>query len=49
MPANTQRKVLTSIWQQKIFVEAYPIKNKSDYHLVLDKFVKEYGALDKMT
>ena len=31
------------------FVEAYLIKKKSDCHLVLDKFVKKYGAPDKMT
>ena len=30
-------------------MEAYPIKNKSDCHLGLDKFVKEYGSPDKMT
>ena len=34
---------------KQFFVEAYPIKKKSDFHLVLDKFVKEYGAPDKMT
>ena len=34
---------------KQFFVEAYPIKNKSDCHLGLDKFVKEYGSLDKMT
>ena len=28
---------------KQFFVEAYPIKKKSDCHLVLDKFVKEYG------
>ena len=33
----------------KIFVETYPINNKSDYHLGLYKFVKEYGAPDKIT
>ena len=30
-------------------MEAYPIKKKSYCHLGLDKLVKEYGALDKMT
>ena len=30
-------------------MEAYPIKKNSDCHLGLDKFVKEYGAPDKMT
>ena len=35
--------------KKQLFVEAYTIKKKSDCHLVLDKFVKEYGALDKMT
>ena len=34
---------------KKFFVEAYPIKKKSDCYLGLDKFVKEYGSLDKMT
>ena len=34
---------------KKLFVEAYPIKKKSDFHLGLDKFVKEYGAPDNMT
>ena len=29
-------------------MEVYPIKKKSDCHLELDKFVKEYGAPDKM-
>ena len=33
---------------KKLFVEAYPIKEKSDFHLRLDKFVKEYGAPDNM-
>ena len=30
-------------------MEAYPIKKNSYCHLELDKFVKEYGAPDKMT
>ena len=34
---------------KQLFVEAYPIKKKSDCHLGLDKLVKECGALDKMT
>ena len=34
---------------KQLFVEAYPIKKKSDCHLGLDKFVKEYGAPDKTT
>ena len=29
-------------------MEAYPIKKKSDFHLGLDKCVKEYGKPDKM-
>ena len=33
----------------KIFVETYPINNKYDCHLGLYKFVKEYGAPDKIT
>ena len=34
---------------KQFFVEAYPTKNKSDCHLGLDKFVKQYGVPDKMT
>ena len=34
---------------KQFFVEAYPIKKKYDCHLRLDKFVKEYGAPEKMT
>ena len=34
---------------KQLFVEEYPIKEKSDFHLGLDKFVKKYGAPDKMT
>ena len=34
---------------KRLFVEAYQIKRKYDCHLRLDKFVKEYGGLDKMT
>ena len=34
---------------KQFFVDAYPIKNKYDCHLGLDKFVKEYGAQEKMT
>ena len=30
-------------------MEAYPIKKKSDCHIGLDKFVKEYGEPDKRT
>ena len=30
-------------------MEAYPIKKKSDFHLGLDKFVREYGVPDNMT
>ena len=33
---------------KQFFVEEYPINNKSDFHLGLDKFVKEYGAPEKM-
>ena len=29
---------------KKFFVEAYPIKKKSDCHLGLDRFVEDYGA-----
>ena len=34
---------------KQLFVEAYPIKKKYDCYLGLDKFVREYGAPDKMT
>ena len=34
---------------KELFVESYPIKNKYDCHLVLDKFVKEYWAPEKTT
>ena len=33
----------------QLFVEAYPINKKSDCHLRLDKFIKEYRETDKMT
>ena len=33
---------------KEFFVEAYPIKKKKDCHESLEKFVKEYGAPDKM-
>ena len=49
MPVNTRQKVQPSIWEKQFFVEAYTIKKKSDCHLGLDKFIKEYGAPDKMT
>ena len=29
-------------------MEAYPIKKKSDCHLGLDEFIKEYGAPENM-
>ena len=35
--------------KKRLFVEAYPIKKKSNRHLGLDKFFKEYGSPDKMT
>ena len=35
--------------KKQLFVEAYPIKNKYNCRLGLDKFVKEYGAPYKMT
>ena len=34
---------------KQLFLEVYPIKKKSDFHLRLDKFVKEYGSPDNMT
>ena len=34
---------------KQFFVEAYPIKKKSDCHLGLDKFIKKYGAPYKIT
>ena len=34
---------------KQLFVEAYSINKTYDCHLILDKFVKEYGAPDKIT
>ena len=34
---------------KQLFLEAYSIKEKYDCHLGLDMFIKEYGALIKMT
>ena len=45
----TTKSTAKGFGSKKIFVEAYPIKKKSDCHLGFDKFVKEYGAPDKMT
>ena len=33
---------------KQFFVEAYPIKKKSDCHEGLDKFVRKYGSPDKL-
>ena len=53
MSTNTMDAICQSINDKKycqvfgnkqFFVEAYPIKKKSNCHLGLDKFVKEYGA-----
>ena len=58
MSTDTMDAICQSIHDEKycqvfgnknIFVEAYPIKKKYDCHLGLDRFVKEYGAPDKMT
>ena len=34
---------------KQFLLEEYPIKKKSDCHLGLDNFVKEYGAPEKIT
>ena len=44
-----EKKYCQVFGNKRFFVEAYPIKKKSDCHLGLDKFVKEYGAPYKMT
>ena len=43
------KKYFQLFGNKQLFVEAYPMKKKSDCHLALDKFVKEYGAPYKMT
>ena len=58
MSTNTMDAICQSIHDEKycqvfgnkkFFLEAYPIKKKSDCHLGLDNFINEYGALEKMT
>ena len=58
MSTNTMDAICQSIHDEKycqvfgnkqLFLEVYTIKKTSDCHLGLDKFVKEYGALDNMT
>ena len=34
---------------KQFFVESYPIKKKSDCHLGINKFIKEYGAPNRIT
>ena len=43
-----QDKYLQVFGNKDFFVEAYPIKRKKDSYEGLDKFVKAYGAPDKM-
>ena len=43
-----QGKYLQLFDNNDFFVEAYPIKRNKDVYKVLDKFLKEYGAPDKM-
>ena len=43
-----QYKYLQVFNNKDFFVKAYPIKTKKDGYKGLDKFVKEYGAPDKM-
>ena len=33
---------------KEFFVEAYPIKRKDDCHEGLEKFVREYGAMERL-
>ena len=53
MNARCQSIHNENYWQvfgnKQLFVEAYPIKKKSDCHLGLDKLVKEYRSPEKMT
>ena len=43
-----QDRYLQVFGNKDFFVEAYPIKRKKDSYEGLDKFVKAYGAPDKM-
>ena len=43
-----QDKYLQVFGNKYFFAEAYPIKRKKDSYEGLDKFVKAYGAPDKM-
>ena len=58
MSTDTMDAICQSIHDEKycqvfghkqFFVEECPTKKKSDCHLGLDKFIKEYGAPRKMT
>ena len=58
MSTNTMDATYQSIHDKKycqvfgnkqLFVESYTFKKKYNCHLGLDKFVKEYGSLYKMT
>ena len=33
---------------KEFFVEAYPIKRKDDFHKLLETFVREYGAMERL-
>ena len=49
MSVDTQQKYWQVFGNKQLFVEAYPIKKKYECHLVLEKFIKEYGAPNNMT
>ena len=42
-------KYFQVIGDKQLFMDAYPIKKKSDCHLGFNQFVKEYGSPYKMT
>ena len=41
-------KYLQVFGNKEFFVEAYPIKQKADCHEGLDKFVRDYGAMERL-
>ena len=43
------KKYCQGFGNKQFFVEAYSIKKKYYFHLGLDKFIKKYGAPEKMT
>ena len=41
-------KYLKVFGNKEFFVETYPIKRKADCHKELEKFVREYGAMERL-